>query len=1125
MFREQQGEESTSYLVWTVQYCTSTAYCTLGGAKVGKVELRDRAAAAESGTRTVSSGLCKSFDRARRSFRDSLVTSNDSARPYGGMGPCFQRDSAKTDVSGLILDTRLVVQSPSKVIQVGSESLSPLSQSPSPTRRTELDRSSPPLQPRAVSIEPATQHRSKISAALLPPIGCSGEHLSVARFSLDEGASRTEESVDEDAEELQEQIHFTSPASTPVHVAHDATDALAADVASHGQRMNPLRLAEKRQRSIAMKQHESWSQQASKLDAESSPRERARADPSAAAGMAKPPPYSMLVTLSRDLLPATPHVTPAPLLAVRNDVAGAHAHKPDNEAVRWLRQVASETTLRIKPHRRRLAESILLKPMHEALRRQEEREQGVQIPEHEHIAARSKIFSAAIAGHIVPRVGQLDATLGHALDDVFQQLNALQMRLPSIANEEHVRANSLQAEAENAQAIADTKRREASRCSSERDNALAAKTVADATISRLSIEVAEQERSLKVLLQEREEEKELLMEARTTAREAEMAQREAERENKANFQKLLELRALYEEALESLKQQQLHGEEMKLQHESDQKQLEQMQLSEPERFDELRRENRDLKAELKAARGRYDFQVTRVIEMESKLAEMEEELKVSEELVRNADDALKRTDAEKQEFAARLTRALRELKHTETARKLQEDECSALREQLLLLRCQLDDAKEERTSALAELQADLARAEKQRDEALAKLKDFSGDQKDWAIRFLVLVDELRDLEIDGTNLRANLHAVRKSLKGEKAKLNHVQLEMKELARSKQMLQAKLDGALSVSKRAATDLAVAKQDLVMKDDIIEEKDRLVKSMEAQLANYAKTVEVEVAKYVEMLEKETEKRKAAEKALRAAENALKVADRENARKASENERKHARQLAPSETQLEIMKGVVKEVEAELYRAGFALAKHGLEVPKKPELPKPTVNKPSSHVLLSRLATVFSEIKPGAFKTGEGPYEVQPVVADADAVTQAARRWNQKRKASMKEIMNSSSSSGFNSSNSSPAKIRGAETKKLVLDWRKPTALTSRNGSPMRAPSPTQKGVVDQGKPSQLTSANSSSPSPSKSNMPGEATAATIAPPCSLASSPPISPSPRAAHAHGHAQHAASGSNGID
>ena len=82
--------------------------------------------------------------------------------------------------------------------------------------------------------------------------------------------------------------------------------------------------------------------------------------------------------------------------------------------------------------------------------------------------------------------------------------------------------------------------------------------------------------------------------------------------------------------------------------------FEQMQLSEPERFDELRRKNRDLKAELKAARGRYDFQVTRAIEMESKLAEMEEELKVSEELVRNADDAIKRTDAEKQEFAARL---------------------------------------------------------------------------------------------------------------------------------------------------------------------------------------------------------------------------------------------------------------------------------------------------------------------------------------------------------------------------------------------------------------------------------------------------------------------------------------
>ena len=198
--------------------------------------------------------------------------------------------------------------------------------------------------------------------------------------------------------------------------------------------------------------------------------------------------------------------------------------------------MASETTLRIKPHRRRLAESILLKPMHEALRRQEEREQGVQIPEHEHIAARSKIFSSNCRAYsclesvnLMPR--------WPVIDMFFEQLNALQTGVAKHRQRRACAYTSLQAEAENAQAIADTKRREASRCSSERDNALAAKAVADATISRLSIEVAEQERPGKCCWQEREEEKELLMEARTTAREAEMAQREAERENKAKLSK------------------------------------------------------------------------------------------------------------------------------------------------------------------------------------------------------------------------------------------------------------------------------------------------------------------------------------------------------------------------------------------------------------------------------------------------------------------------------------------------------------------------------------------------------------------------------------------------------------
>ena len=102
-------------------------------------------------------------------------------------------------------------------------------------------------------------------------------------------------------------------ASPPVRVAQDATDALADDMASHGQRLNPARLAEQRQQHVAIMQHHG--PQGSPLG-QSSPREVAREDPRAAVGgVAKPSPYAMVHTLSSNLLPQTPHVTPAALYA------------------------------------------------------------------------------------------------------------------------------------------------------------------------------------------------------------------------------------------------------------------------------------------------------------------------------------------------------------------------------------------------------------------------------------------------------------------------------------------------------------------------------------------------------------------------------------------------------------------------------------------------------------------------------------------------------------------------------------------------------------------------------------------------------------------------------------------
>ncbi|KOO23829.1 hypothetical protein Ctob_003942 [Chrysochromulina tobinii] len=124
-----------------------------------------------------------------------------------------------------------------------------------------------------------------------------------------------------------------SSSARHVRIAHDATDALKDDVASHGKRLNPQRVMEKRQQRVALEHlHESPSVAVGGADP--------RADPSAALGAVKLSPYSMVYTLNPSLLPQTPHLTPEELRELR--AADFDAQRPGGaggEAQRWLRQV------------------------------------------------------------------------------------------------------------------------------------------------------------------------------------------------------------------------------------------------------------------------------------------------------------------------------------------------------------------------------------------------------------------------------------------------------------------------------------------------------------------------------------------------------------------------------------------------------------------------------------------------------------------------------------------------------------------------------------------------------------------------------------------------------------------
>ena len=187
--------------------------------------------------------------------------------------------------------------------------------------------------------EPASSHDDGASSRdhFLPPI-IAPSPAPIAVAPMDEGLP-----LDPSMEWLRSSMR----ASPPVRLAHDATDALADDMGSHAQRLNPARLAELRRSQVAIMQyHGHIGPSGEDLSPDNpdviSPRERAREDPLAAVGgLARPSPYTLLHTISTGLLPQTPHVTPAPLREMRSEGLGRYDQHGGGEVAKTHRDEIS----------------------------------------------------------------------------------------------------------------------------------------------------------------------------------------------------------------------------------------------------------------------------------------------------------------------------------------------------------------------------------------------------------------------------------------------------------------------------------------------------------------------------------------------------------------------------------------------------------------------------------------------------------------------------------------------------------------------------------------------------------------------------------------------------------------
>jgi len=579
-----------------------------------------------------------------------------------------------------------------------------------------------------------------------------------------------------------------------VRVAHDATDALKDDVASHGKRLNPQRLAEARQEIFAIEHlHEAPAATKSKVKksyaddtpgAESmSPRQLSRNDPSAAVVVDyRPTPFSMVATLSpKDLLPAIP--APDPLRDLpEDDFYIGRAGGSGAEAQRWLRQVASEASLQRRPQPKRFQMKELLTPLQDALDMQAASEQAQRPPEEERLRARVELYAAVLQGRIVPKVGHLDGQLGLALSSLLDELFSHATPLAVVAKKAKEQAATAREKLKDTQQSLEASQAQVQQLQAREAGADAEHTRAKQEAVRAIAKVKGLEHHIGQLELQADANKLALSDALTAARHAAVQQRESEREAHAAFGKALGTREQYEGALTTVHQEQQAGEELRAQVAELQRQIAQMSLDDSDRIKEVQQEARRSHMGYIEARNKKEEYELRIAELEG----ISEEQAATIEALQAALEAERADNASTKEALtlsnAKLLRAKREAEAAEGARRAQADEVDDLRRQVLSLRAQLAASEEARVDAWTKLQA-----------------VYSGDQASHLVREVLLIDEVEALE-ESTAL-----AWRKaeSLADLAARAADVQQELEEKEEANALLEKKLkETTLQVARSQA-----------------------------------------------------------------------------------------------------------------------------------------------------------------------------------------------------------------------------------------------------------------------------------------------------------------------------------
>jgi hypothetical protein len=662
--------------------------------------------------------------------------------------------SCTSTTAELLLDSGLVSGARAKSLAEPQPQLSP-----SPKKSAKL----PVLSPGVSTVVGSKTMVEPLRAALpvARTVGSSGAgESSLAPLRVPAGTSQLSTAQ---ATATSAMSSVPSSSARHVRIAHDATDALKDDVASHGKRLNPQRVMEKRQQRVALEHlHESPSVAVGGADP--------RADPSAALGAVKLSPYSMVYTLNPSLLPQTPHLTPEELRELR--AADFDAQRPGGaggEAQRWLRQVASEAALQRRPQPKRFHVNDVLEPLQQALAAQLSREEelahemaqrasgganssssssggggGGGVPEEERLRARVELYAAALLGRVAPKVGQLDGQLGLILSTLLSELLAHAAPLATLAAKARESALTSKQTADAATRALDAAKAHAAALH-RRDEALDSereRCAQEAVRARTQAEGLEHE--LNKAREKAVADAEALSEAVTASRQATVQMRESAREAQAAFNKTLSVRLQMEDAIMKAASAQAVEDALRAELAEQSQTIERIRMADTPRVKDMEQRARQSHMGMIDARNKLEQQEGKLKALEAANAQLAAQLDESKQALQDLRDENANVEYELTSTKAHQLRLRREADGAEGARRAQQAEVDKLYMQVLSYKGQLAESHAARVDAWAKLQA-----------------IYSGDAASHLVREVLLIDELEALEESCAQAWEQLGEIRK----------------------------------------------------------------------------------------------------------------------------------------------------------------------------------------------------------------------------------------------------------------------------------------------------------------------------------------------------------------------------